>query len=346
MKGLLMPYGLQVDTVLSGREAVEVIRNGEPRYDLIFMDHMMPGMDGIEAVRIIRNETGSPYARQVTIVALTANAVEGNREMFLGSGFNDFISKPVDIKRLDMVLNQWIRDKQNEAVLREAESHALERAEAPGQDNSGKGGTEAGAESRWLLEHPVEGVDFAAAMKLYGGNGAVLMSILKSFIGHTPSLLEKMDAHLETSLPDYTVEVHGLKGTCNAIGAPMAANLAKEMEFASRKGKGDYVKARHGELRRQALELAERLKVLVEGWEASLPGVEKDRRSEPDRELLARLSAAAGGFNSNEIGDILEKLEQYRYERGGDLIRWLREQAENFDYDAIHKRLDALPRDN
>jgi HPt (histidine-containing phosphotransfer) domain-containing protein len=196
------------------------------------------------------------------------------------------------------------------------------------------------------LEHPVDGVDFAAAMKLYGGNGAMLMSILKSFIDHTPALLEKMDAHLETSLADYTVEVHGLKGACNAISAPGAADLAKDLEFASREGKGDYVKARHGELRRQALELTELLKVLMEGWEASLPGVEKERRREPDRELLVRLSAAAGGFNSNEVEDFLGELEQYHYERGEELIRWLREQAENFDYDAMRKRLDALLRNN
>jgi CheY-like chemotaxis protein/nitrogen-specific signal transduction histidine kinase len=343
MKGLLMPYGLQVDTVLSGREAVECIRAEEARYDLVFMDHMMPEMDGVEAVRIIRNEIGSAYARQVAIVALTANAVEGNREMFLSGGFNDFISKPIDIKRLDMVLNQQIRDKQNEATLREAEIQARERAEASGQDNSGKGGTEAGAESRWLLEHPVEGLDFAAALQLYGGNGATLMSIFKSFIAHTPSLIEKMDSHLETSLPDYTVEVHGLKGTCNVIGAPVTADLAKDLEAASREGKGDYVKARHGELRRQALELAEKLKVLVEEWEASLPGVEKERRSEPDREMLARLSAATGRFNSNETESVLGKLEQYQYEKGGDLIVWLREQAENFDYDVIHKRLEEFP---
>jgi CheY-like chemotaxis protein len=122
MTGLLMPYGLRVDTVLSGREAVERIRAGEVRYDLVFMDHMMPEMDGIEAARIIRNEIGSPYARQVAIIALTANAVEGNREVFLNNGFTDFISKPIDVKQLDMILNRWIRDKQDDGVLKDAEA--------------------------------------------------------------------------------------------------------------------------------------------------------------------------------------------------------------------------------
>jgi CheY-like chemotaxis protein len=98
MKGLLTPYGLKADMVLSGKEAVERIRAETVRYDAVFMDHMMPEMDGIEAVRIIRTEINSEYALTVPVIALTANAIEGNRKMFLESGFNDFISKPVDIK--------------------------------------------------------------------------------------------------------------------------------------------------------------------------------------------------------------------------------------------------------
>jgi CheY-like chemotaxis protein len=321
---------------------VERVRVEAVRYDLIFMDHMMPDMDGIEAVRIIRNEIGSPYARQAAIIALTANAVEGTREMFLKNGFNDFIAKPIDIKRLDIVLNQWVRDTQNEETLREAEIQARERRVALAQGGPGTDGADTGSGSQWLLEHPVDGVDFSAALQLYGGNTDSLMPILKSFVSHTPSLIEKMDAHLETSLPNYAVEVHGLKGTCNAICAKGAADLAKELESASMEGKGEFVKSRHGELRRQALELTERLKALLEGWEACLPGVEKERRREPDRELLARLSAAAGGFNSNDTEEILGELEQYRYEEGEGFIRWLREQAENFDYDAIHAKLEEF----
>jgi CheY-like chemotaxis protein/anti-sigma regulatory factor (Ser/Thr protein kinase) len=106
-RGLLEPYGLTVDTVLSGKEAVEKIRSGEGRYDMVLMDHMMPGMDGVEAVRIIRNEIGTDYARNVPIIALTANALEGNEEMFLGNGFNGYISKPIDIRLLDEMLKKW-----------------------------------------------------------------------------------------------------------------------------------------------------------------------------------------------------------------------------------------------
>ncbi|MDR2604991.1 MAG: response regulator, partial [Desulfovibrio sp.] len=118
-KGLMMPYGLTIDCVLTGREAVDIIRavsDNAPdseKYDILFMDHMMPEMDGVEATRIIREEIGTEYARTVPIVALTANAVSGSREMFLRNGFNGFISKPIDLFELDASLNQWVHKKES-----------------------------------------------------------------------------------------------------------------------------------------------------------------------------------------------------------------------------------------
>jgi len=113
-KGLMAPYGLSIDTVMSGFEAIDRIRDGKS-YDIIFMDHMMPRMDGIEATKIIRS---LGYTRAV--VALTANALSGQAEMFLESGFDDFISKPIDIRQLNMVLNRLIRDQQPAEIVEAA----------------------------------------------------------------------------------------------------------------------------------------------------------------------------------------------------------------------------------
>ena len=109
MKGLLGPYGLTVETATSGQQALELVGSAAaPQYDLIFMDHMMPGMDGLEAVRRIR-ALGSDYTLSVPIVALTANAVADNKATLLASGFDEFLSKPVDIMHLDAILAKWIR---------------------------------------------------------------------------------------------------------------------------------------------------------------------------------------------------------------------------------------------
>jgi signal transduction histidine kinase/ActR/RegA family two-component response regulator len=108
-RGMLEPYGMKVDCVLSGKEAIELVRKGEPRYTAILMNRWMPEMDGIEAVRIIRNEIDGDYAKTVPIIALTANAVSGNNAFFLQSGFQAVLSKPMGIHRLNDVVNQWIK---------------------------------------------------------------------------------------------------------------------------------------------------------------------------------------------------------------------------------------------
>jgi CheY-like chemotaxis protein len=111
--GLLGKYKMQVDCLLSGQEAIERIRLGgqlppaAPVYNVIFMDHMMPEMDGIETVNAIRN-LDSEYAKKTPIIALTANAIQGTEEMFYAQGFQAFLSKPIDIMQLDSVIRKWI----------------------------------------------------------------------------------------------------------------------------------------------------------------------------------------------------------------------------------------------
>jgi len=109
-KGLLTLYGIEVHTCASGEEAVEAVQ--KEKYDMVFMDHMMPGMDGVEATAAIRNLAEERF-RTLPIVALTANAFVGMEEMFLTHGFNDYLSKPIDSKKLNAILLKWIpADKQ------------------------------------------------------------------------------------------------------------------------------------------------------------------------------------------------------------------------------------------
>jgi len=115
IKGLLEPYNLHIKAVTSGQQAVDLIKDGN-RYDIIFMDHMMPDMDGIEATGIIRS-LNNDYVKNVPIVAFTANAMIDSNKMFLEKGFNDFISKPVDIHKLDNCLNKWIEKNERSSDL-------------------------------------------------------------------------------------------------------------------------------------------------------------------------------------------------------------------------------------
>jgi CheY-like chemotaxis protein len=110
-KGFLAPYGLAVETATGGQEAIDKVAEGNV-YDIIFMDHMMPDMDGVEATEIIRSMGyGHP------IVALTANAFSDSVQMFMDNGFSGFISKPIDLLQLDKYLLRFIRDKQPPEVI-------------------------------------------------------------------------------------------------------------------------------------------------------------------------------------------------------------------------------------
>jgi len=118
-KGLMSPYGLSIETAGSGFDAVEKIKKGTV-YDIIFMDHFMPRMDGVETTKIIRE-----MGYKNTIVALTANAIAGQAEMFLANGFDGFISKPIDIRQLNVLLNKFVRDKYPPEVIEAALQQAL-----------------------------------------------------------------------------------------------------------------------------------------------------------------------------------------------------------------------------
>jgi signal transduction histidine kinase len=111
--GMLRKYKMHVDCVMSGQESVDLISAGEPVYDAIFMDHMMPGMDGMEATAAIR-ALGTEYAKNVPIIALTANVVAGNEQMFLNNGFNAYLPKPFNVMSLDSIIQRWVRDKSRE----------------------------------------------------------------------------------------------------------------------------------------------------------------------------------------------------------------------------------------
>ena len=103
----LEPYGMTVDCIITGTEAVQRMKDAEPRYDLIFMDHMMPVMDGVEATKAIRG-LGTRYADTIPIIALTANVFAEKDNIFIDNGFQGFLSKPIDLLKLDNVLRKWL----------------------------------------------------------------------------------------------------------------------------------------------------------------------------------------------------------------------------------------------
>ncbi|MCL2127112.1 MAG: ATP-binding protein [Treponema sp.] len=326
-KGLMLPYGLFIDTAGGGNEAIQKIKaadaDGSLRYDLVLMDHMMPGMDGIEAVRIIRNEIDSDYGRTVPVVALTANAIAGNEEMFLANGFNAFISKPIDVMQLDTILNTWIRNKQSIETLRQAEMAMArkDRQDAPGV----------------LDKFQVRGIDLKQGRERYNTEAAYL-DILRSWRHHTPVLLQKLKDLSPENMPDYTVTVHGLKGSSYGICAGEIGKRAEELEILARARDYAGVRAKNAAFIDMVEQMQRELGAMLD--EIAAGKSEKMKIPAPDPDLLAKLLEAAKRFKSTLMEEILGQIESYEYESGGELVAWLREQMDNLEYDAIRERLE------
>jgi signal transduction histidine kinase/CheY-like chemotaxis protein len=130
-KELLSAYGMRVDCVSSGKEAIDSVYKERVIYDAIFMDHMMREMNGIEAARVIHEDVGTEYARNVPIIALTANTITENEKLFLAKDFRAFLSKPLDIIQLDRVVTELLADNaEKEYKKKGARDHGLGNSEA------------------------------------------------------------------------------------------------------------------------------------------------------------------------------------------------------------------------
>ena len=209
--GLMKPYGLKISTVMRGADAIEKITSGNV-YDIIFMDHMMPDMDGIETVKTIRD---LGYDR--TIVAMTANAIVGQSEIFLQNGFDDFISKPIDIRRLNNVLNHYIHDKHPD----EASSYDTARLK--------HGQTEESPE-------PTEKIVTESFIRDAKKALAVLDEFCDIAALNHGKTKPQTAAQTGEDLRSLTVHIHGMKGGLLTVDETELSEYAQKLETAARAG--------------------------------------------------------------------------------------------------------------
>ncbi|MDR1873041.1 MAG: response regulator [Deltaproteobacteria bacterium] len=322
--GILKPYGLKIDCVTSGQAAVDLIKGRDPVYNAIFMDHMMPGMDGVEAVRIIRQEIGTEYAKGIPIIALTANAIVGIEKMFLENGFQAYLTKPVDINRMDQVLRQLVRDKRMEESFSEGEI-----AVGYGEDDLDDG-----------HDLHIPGLMVEEAMERFGGDREVFLSVLRSYVSSVETLAPKLENPSKDTLKDYTITVHGLKSSSYGVGANEVGDLAKELEARAVAGDLDYVLAKNSEFLAEVGRLVRGIRELI-----SPESQDDDRplRQDLDPTILERLAEASGTFDMDGIEDALNQLDEFKYEGPAqELLKWLKEMALSAAFDEMAARLTEL----
>ena len=229
-KGLLGKYKMNIDCVTNGHDAIDRMKRGEPVYNAIFMDHMMPGMDGIEAAKWIR-KIGNDYAKNIPIIALTANAVAGNERLFLDEGFQAFVSKPINVTKLDTAVRRWIM--KDDRDLSEIESDDIIENDA-GEDVYVTGFEDEPAEPDITIEIP--GVNSKLGLSLYENDIEMYVGILQSFADNTQEEIDKLRDVDDSTIESYAIDIHTMKGISGTIGAKSLSKRAKKLEAMARDG--------------------------------------------------------------------------------------------------------------
>jgi CheY-like chemotaxis protein len=283
-EGLLLPYKMHVDSCLSGAEAIELVKRNE--YDIVFMDHMMPEMDGVEATKHIREMGGeNTHYLSLPIVALTANAMSGVKEMFLSSGFSDFMSKPIDTKKLDAVLENWLPKEKREKSSEEIKS-----------------------EDGYEAKIEIEGINVKKGISMTGGTFESYMQTLAVFHKDGFKKIEEIKKCLETdNYPLYTTYVHALKSAGASIGAFNLSEQAKALETAGRQEDSSFIRL-HGSKFLMSLErLLNHIGTALNSFKKQEPPID----FEVLKIKLCKLKKAFDVFDFGTIDEITGNLQNF-----------------------------------
>lgn len=209
-EGLLRPYCMQVETAQSGERAVEMMR--DQVYDLIFLDYLMPGMNGEDTARMIRGMEGAQYRKPV-IIALSANIDQEIRERCLEAGMNDFVAKPVERCCVDKIICKWLPVD----MMIPSQGDSMDKQK--------------GTENEDPFEWQMDGIDVAVGMSYSGNDRALYLEVLTDF---ADSIEDKADqighAVEEKDFTTYIMGVHSLKSAARYLGAATVADMAQALE--------------------------------------------------------------------------------------------------------------------
>ena len=312
-QGLLKPYGLAVDTAGSATEGIRLIN--KTKYDIIFMDHMMPGMDGVEATKAIRGYDDA-YHRSVPIIALSANTIEGVDALFKSAGMNDFLPKPVETALLEECLKKWLPPEKVSVTT-------IEYTNGPAETDRSFGG----------FKH----IDVTTGLNYTNGNAEMYTSLIKDF---SASIQEKKDSinrlAEEEDIGRFTIEVHALKSTAKMLGALSLSEKALELE---RLGHKRSLEAIHEKLPSLNDEID---KVIIDlkpfGKKQAAPVKRKPIDRDAIRQSLRSLFYAADDFDYDGAKDIIAGLGTYNFDEAlEEVYQKMQSTIEDIDYEGTRQ---------
>ena len=327
-EGLLSRFKAKVTTCSSAKACLAMLfpeKNAVPTddFDIIFMDHMMPEMDGVEAVKIIREREGATHH---VVVALTSNAVKGAAEMFLSHGFDDFVSKPVQGKDFAKCLSKWLSADMRQPLVQQERTIVHLPAGL----------------AEVLAAPEMAQLDIEAAVKNIGGFEAY-QRIAKTFC----ITLEKNAQDIENfaasgDMHAYTIAVHALKNAARIVGATDVSSQAEYLEKCGKSSLVDEITQKTPELLTSYRNLGPVLEALLHfgKGEVKVQEAAEGLDSECIKNLAAQLRAACEACDLPALDSLVEKMEQLPLPK--DLLEQVAMAVENIDFDAVQELASTL----
>lgn len=337
-QGLLKGTRLQIDVAASGEECLELIKR--KTYHLICMDHMMPVMDGVQTLHAIRALEGNP-SRDIPVIALTANAVAGARELYLKEGFQDYLTKPIDADKFENMLIEYLPSN----VVYMTNNRNISDEYEQTQDE-GDGEFDIRESQLYLM-----GFNLRNGLRYMGGDKALYGKVLRDF----HSILQEKETALKDFLqkgdmPGYTIIVHSLKGNARNVGADDLADEAFELEKMAKAGQLEDVTVRSPILFGMMNTMRNSLRVYLETEDAG----EKTGQQEPEKSAgsitedewvraLQELAARLDDFDGESAAAKLRELKRYdRPEPDKKMLRLCEKAIKDYAYDIALEVVNAV----
>ncbi len=323
---LLKRTGIKIDTADSGAKTLGMVK--QKKYDIIYLDHMMPEMDGIETLHAMKELEGN-INTDTPVIVLTANAVSGSREMYMREGFTDYMTKPVSYRTLKSSLQKYLpEEKIEERPKEEAEP---ENDESAGIDFDG-----------------IEGIDVNEGIK-NSGDAGTLLDVINGFREGIKDNADRIERELaEKNIKDYTVHVHALKSSSRLIGAMDLSAMALELENRGNSYQKAVSEKDTGRMQDELDELEKRtpeLLVLYRSYQEKLSKATKETVDEKElpeisedelKEMLTGIREFAEAFDMDTVDSVMGQLEGYRIPEGKrDMTDALKKAVRDVDRDAI-----------
>ena len=306
-EGLLEPLKMKVDTALSGKEAIAMI--SVHHYDIIFMDHMMPELDGVETTHIIRR-FHAEY-NDVPIIALTANAVDGTKEMFKKEGMNDFVAKPIELRILVSKVKEWLPVEKIERVFQS-------------QNNP--------QELEKKSDIVIGDLDVAYAIRLLGTEN-LFWKVLKDYyrvIDKKVKLIKSLED--QEDWVNYTIEVHALKSASKQIGAISLSEKAAAMEKAGNARDAKLIHKNTGEMLKQYFSYIPILEPFCVEEEENIE--KKDITKESLLNYFFDIKTALDNLDMDVMDSIIQEMNQFAFSEPQErLFTQLKNAVDEFDVD-------------